>query len=136
MKLEEITKRVKILKSLQQKAYAPYSNYRVAALLETKENKLYAGVNIENSIYRATHAEKLALDIAVMNGEREFKSIIILSTFGKKYLEYSKIGVPCGQCRQDLAEFCDKDFEIIVEDGLNFKSMTLDEILPRMFKLK
>ena len=111
-----------------QKAYAPYSGYKVGAALLASNGKVYDGANMENIIYRATHAEKLALDCAVMNGERQFIAIAVVT-------DNQNPPFPCGQCLQDLAEF-DTDgkgsLEIIAAnlDGKINKS-TLGQLLPK-----
>lgn len=80
----------------------------------------------ENAIYRATHAEKLALDNAVFNGEREFEAIAVVVE--------GDVTFPCGQCLQDLTEFDDGKLIIIAANlkGIVEKS-TLAELFPKRF---
>lgn len=113
-----------------EKAYAPYSNYNVGAALIGKSGTIYDGANIEMCIHRATHAERMAIVNAVFWGEREFIAIAVVT-------DDPKAPYPCGQCRQDLAEFDlynDGRLEIIAAnlDGLVRKS-TLAELLPERF---
>ena len=43
---------------------------------------------------------------------------------------------PCGVCRQVMAEFCKADFEILLaKDTENWKSYTLEQLLPERFTL-
>ena len=112
------------------KAYAPYSNYHVGVALLAKNGAIYDGANIENCVHRATHAERLALDNAVLAGEREFLTLVVVT-------DDEKAPFPCGQCRQDLAEF-DKDgagrLEIIAVNLKGYmERSTLDELLPKRF---
>ena len=65
---------------------------------------------------------------AISEGEREFSKIAIV---GGKNGNVTDMFMPCGVCRQVMAEFCDEDFEIIVAlTHDDFKSFTLKELLP------
>jgi cytidine deaminase len=108
-------------------AYAPYSKFKVGVALLGSDNKIYRGVNVENAIYRVTHGEQAAIVQAVLNSVRTFKAIAVA-------VDAAKPAWPCGQCRQDLAEFCDGDFEIIaVNEHGEVQQKTLDELLPERF---
>ena len=81
----------------RQRAYAPYSNYRVGAALLTASGRIFTGVNVENAAYPTTIcAERVAVFKAVSEGERDFQAIAVVTENG---------GTPCGSCRQVLAEF-------------------------------
>ena len=115
----------------REKAYAPYSKFKVGAALKTKDGKIYLGCNIENASFSMTNcAERTAFFKAVSEGEKEFSAIAIVG--GKDKLEFCP---PCGACRQVMSEFCDKDFKIILFDGEKEYEYTLGEILPLGFKL-
>lgn len=113
-----------------QKAYAPYSGYKVGAALLATSGKVYDGANIEGMVYRATHAEKLALDSAVMSGERQFIAIAVVT---KGQIP----AFPCGQCLQDLAEFDKSEkgsLEIIAANPEGkIRKRTLGQLLPERF---
>ncbi len=121
-----------IAKDAMEKSYAPYSNYNVGAALLTKNGNIYKGCNVENVSYSATNcAERTAIFSAIANGEKEFEAICIV---GGKNGEITDYAMPCGICRQALAEFCDEDFKIYV--GINendIKKFTLGELLPCSF---
>ena len=112
-------------------AYAPYSGFRVGAALLAKSGKVYKGCNVENAAYSPTNcAERTALFKAVSEGEREFLAIAIV---GGMYENIADFCAPCGVCRQALAEFCDKDFRLILGNPNNIKIYTFEEILPFAF---
>ena len=112
-------------------SYSPYSHYRVGAALLTKGGKVYSGCNIENAGYSATNcAERTAIFKAVSEGERDFEAIAII---GGREGETAPFCAPCGVCRQVIAEFCKKDFKIILGNEENYKAYTLDELLPFAF---
>ena len=80
---------------ISQRAYAPYSNYLVGAAVQTRDGKVFEGVNVENAAYPlGVCAEKSALVKAVSEGYRpgDFAAIGITAS-------------PCGGCRQWLYEF-------------------------------
>lgn len=113
-------------------SYAPYSNYNVGAALLCKNGNIYKGCNIENASYSVTNcAERTAIFSAIANGEKEFTAICVV---GGKNGEITDYAMPCGVCRQALAEFCDADFKVYVgisEDEI--KEFTLGELLPYSF---
>ncbi len=121
-----------LAKEAMKNSYAPYSNYNVGAVLLTKNGNIFKGCNVENASYGVTCcAERNALFSAVASGEREFEAIFIV---GGKDGEITDYAMPCGICRQALAEFCDADFKIYV--GINensIKEFTLGELLPYSF---
>lgn len=121
-----------LAKEAMKNSYTPYSNYNVGAVLLTKNGDIYRGCNIENASYSVTCcAERTALFNAVSVGEREFSAICIV---GGKNGEITDYAMPCGICRQALAEFCDSDFKVYVgksEDDI--KEFTLGELLPCSF---
>lgn len=114
-------------------AYTPYSNFKVSAVLTSKDGKKYTGVNIENAAYTPTNcAERTAFFKAVSEGQREFSSIVVLGGHDGIVSDYT---TPCGVCRQVMMEFCDPEsFEVVV--ALNeeeYKVFKLKEILPMGF---
>jgi len=115
-----------------QKAYAPYSCYKVGAALLSKSGTVYSGCNVENAAYGPTNcAERTAFFKAVSEGEREFLKIAIV---GGKNGNVNDLFMPCGVCRQVMAEFCDGDFEVIVARSTDdFSVFTLSELLPYGF---
>ena len=110
----------------KEKAYAPYSNFRVGAVVEMEDGSLYGGCNIENAAYGVTRcAEQVAILKAVEDGKREIKRLAVT---GDDHFTY-----PCGVCRQMIREF-GKEAQIIVADSVTeYRVHTLDEILPYSF---
>lgn len=108
-------------------AYAPFSNFRVGAALETESGQVYTGCNVENATYGLTVcAERVALWKAISEGERDFTRIAVAS-------ESSRPAPPCGACRQLLWEF-GGDLEVIMAniEG-RMESRHLKELLPDAF---
>ena len=95
---------------LLDKAYAPYSNFHVASMLEMKDGKYIPGVNVENASYGASIcAERNAITTAIAMGYKkgDFRRIYIM-------VSGDKLSMPCFVCRQVIAEFFDKDSEIVL----------------------
>ena len=106
--------------------YCPYSGFHVTAVIEDDTGGLHRGVNIENSSYGLTIcAERAAVFSAVSMGRTKFRRIMIYSPDGDP--------LPCGACRQVLAEFCDDDFPVILATPHSIKHYTLAELLPHRF---
>lgn len=115
-------------------SYAPYSNFHVGAALLTSEGEIYTGCNIENAAYGPSNcAERTAIFKAVSEGKKEFEAIAVV---GGKNGKIENFCPPCGVCRQVIAEFCKKDFEIVLAKSTNeYKIMTLEQLLPESFSL-
>ncbi len=115
----------------RENSYSPYSRFRVGAALLTKSGKVYTGCNIENAAFSATVcAERTAIFKAVSEGERAFEALAIV---GGKEGETAAFCAPCGVCRQVIAEFCPKDFKILLGTPENFGAYTCDALLPFSF---
>jgi cytidine deaminase len=118
---------VRAAQAAMQRAYAPYSKFRVGAALETLDGTIVAGCNVENASYGGTIcAERTAAVAAVAQGHRRFRRIAIASDAGHPI-------TPCGFCRQFLAEF-GTDLEVVSAgaDGRR-ETWRLGELLPHAF---
>ena len=112
-----------------EKAYAPYSNYKVGAAVLTKEGKVFTGCNVENSSYGATICgERTAITKAISEGYRDIVAVAISGSDGK-------FASPCGICRQVIFEFGDKIEVILGNSDGEIKKYTIEELLPEGFRL-
>jgi cytidine deaminase len=85
--------------SAMERAYAPYSDFRVGAALAGPDGSVFVGCNVENAAYPAgICAERAALSAAVAGGVRKFEMLVLVS-------EADDPTPPCGMCRQALVEF-------------------------------
>ena len=115
------------LEAVRKKAYAPYSNFQVAALV-VSDAGTHFGTNMENAAYpEGICAEGAALSAMTTAGGRYIKSIEIVGPSGVSIR-------PCGGCRQKILEFADDNTEIKCQeaDG-SFKKFTIREMLPNYF---
>ncbi len=127
-------KLVSLATEAMDKAYTPYSDFKVGAALLCKNGKIYTGCNIENASFSPTVcAERTAFFKAVSDGEKDFIKIAVV---GGKQGKISDFCTPCGVCRQVMSEFCDEDFEVILYNGKDISNKTLSQLLPFGFRLK
>lgn len=109
-----------------ERAYAPYSHYRVGAALLATNGTIYTGCNVENAAYPACICgERTALVKAVSEGDQTFTAIAVATANG---------GSPCGLCRQMLFEFA-PDLIVITVDfsGVVHRTQRLRELLADGF---
>ncbi len=113
-------------REVQEKAYAPYSMFRVGAAVFAG-GEIFQGVNVENAAYPATIcAERGALSAAIAAGITDIDAIAVVG-------DSETPTVPCGCCRQALAEF-NPEMRVIMGGRTDeVLVMTLDELLPEAF---
>ena len=112
-------------------AYAPYSRFKVGAALLAEDGRVFTGCNVENASYGLTNcAERTAVFKAVSEGARRFTALAIAGGEGEA-------AMPCGACRQVLAEFCPPEMPVrcVTLDGKSVRDFTLGELLPGVFRL-
>lgn len=115
-------------KEAMPRAYASYSKFRVGCAVLTADGRIYSGCNVENaSLPVGICAEVCAASKAVSEGATKFLAAAV-------YCEKSHSAWPCGRCRQFLSEFGGPELIVITErpDG-SLETMTMEELLPRMF---
>jgi len=111
------------------RAYTPYSKFKVGAALLAESGEIYTGCNIENAAYPVSCcAERVAIFKAISSGERKFKQMAVVADTDRPVS-------PCGSCRQVMAEFFSKDMPIYLT---NLQEETLhtsiEELLPGSFQ--
>ncbi len=112
---------------LADQAYAPYSAYRVGAVVVGPSGRSHHGVNVENAASPAgLCAERAALAAMVAFGEREARLVAVAAADGSDCL-------PCGLCLQALAEFGDP--AVVALSGGRLTVRSLGELLTAPFRL-
>lgn len=107
-------------------AYAPYSNFRVGAAIETADGRIFTGCNVENASYGLTMcAERVATGAAVAAGARQFVRVVVAT-------DVDPPSSPCGACRQVLSEFGPELTIDSVGPHWN-RHWTIAELLPAAF---
>jgi cytidine deaminase len=119
---------VRVASLARERAYAPYSKYKVGAALRTKRNKIHSGANIENVSYGLTIcAERCAAFAAVGSGEtKDWDAIAVV-------IDGDTLPSLCGACRQVLAEFSLEMRVILATIGGLRGATTVRDLLPAPF---
>jgi len=114
-------------RDIQENAYVPYSSFRVGAAIFTAEGEIFRGVNVENAAYGSTIcAERAALTAAITHGYTDVQAIAVVG-------DSDAPTVPCGCCRQALAEFNPEMRVIMGGQSDDVRVMSLEELLPEAF---
>ena len=124
----EVKNMLRMANEARDRAYAPYSNFRVGACLKGATGAYYLGCNIENAAYSPSNcAERTAMFKAVYEGERQFDALAIV-------WDGENPAVPCGVCRQVLSEFCDPEMPVICANRKGeYKLVAMGDLLPDAF---
>lgn len=129
-------KLIRVALEYRERAYAPYSGFKVGAALLTSKHEIFGGCNIENAAFSPTNcAERTAFFTAVGEGKREFLAIAVVGGKGEKPEEFC---APCGVCRQVMMEFCNpKTFLVVLaRSEEDYMIYTLEELMPFSFSGK
>lgn len=114
----------------RKRAVAPYSRFQVGAALLTADGEIVTGANVESASYGLTCcAERVALFKALTEGKSTFTAIAVVARAPKGPM-------PCGACRQLLAEYA-PTAEVFVADSAKpgrIRDFTVAELLPEAFR--
>ncbi len=119
---------IKEAKAAREKAYVPYSKFKVGAALLTKDGKVYHGCNIENAAYSMCNcAERTALFKAYSEGDKDYSMIAVVADTARPV-------PPCGACRQVISELCTKEMKVVLTNLKgDVEELTVAELLPGAF---
>ncbi len=126
-----ITKRelVAAANKARQRAVAPYSRFKVGAALLTRAGEIITGANVESASYGLTCcAERVALFNALTAGKSGFKALAVVA-------RASGGPMPCGACRQLLAEYAPRAV-VWIADSRKLRAVrqfTVHKLLPGAF---
>ena len=111
---------------------SPYSKFKVGAALLTRRGEMIGGANVESASYGLTCcAERVALFKALTEGKKDFVAVAVVA-------RCEKGPMPCGACRQLLAEYA-PTAKVFVADSGNLekiRAFTVRKLLPSAFVLK
>lgn len=115
-------------RELKGRAYAPYSHFRVGAVVVTADGRHFEGVNVENASYRLTTcAEQSALASMIASGGAS--EVVAVATVG----DGQEPCTPCGACRQTIFEFGPTATIYASGDGGRPLVVSITDLLPHAF---
>jgi cytidine deaminase len=110
-------------------AVAPYSKFKVGAALLARSGETIGGANVESASYGLTCcAERVALFNALTSGQKDFVAIAVVAR-----IDHGPM--PCGACRQLLAEYAPKA-KVFVADSNHLRKISMysvKKLLPSAF---
>ncbi|MDW8295961.1 MAG: cytidine deaminase [Raineya sp.] len=126
-------------KVINEKAYAPYSNFLVSCVLYLANGEFVEGVNQENAAFPSgLCAERVAL----FRSGVQFPNVLIekiLIMARNREADWQFVA-PCGACRQVMLEFEEKqgkNIEVLLHTGkITLKIPSVKDLLPFCFSKK
>ena len=111
-----------------QHSYSPYSKYQVGACIQSENEQLFSGTNVENaSSPLGVCAEASAISAMVSSGAKKIQEMLIIGS-GKD------LCTPCGACRQRIYEFSTSKTLIHLADANGIqKTLSINDLLPYAF---
>lgn len=123
------TKLVRAAARARQSAVAPYSKFRVGAALLTRRGEIITGANVESASYGLTCcAERVALFKALTEGKKDFTAIAVVTRL-------TGGAMPCGACRQLLAEYAPRATVYVADSAAlrKVREFRVTDLLPGAF---
>jgi cytidine deaminase len=115
-------------RDVRERAYAPYSKFKVGAALRTDDGQVFVGCNVENVAYpEGTCAEAGAIAAMCAAGARVIAEVAVIGDSPEPV-------TPCGGCRQKIKEFAGPNVKVTMSTmtGVTL-TMTVAELLPGAF---
>ncbi|MEA1940492.1 MAG: cytidine deaminase [Candidatus Caldatribacteriota bacterium] len=126
--MKEIYKKlINKAKKARERAYTPYSKFKVGAAVLSIDGKIFTGCNIESASFGlAICAERVAVFKAISEGSSKFEAIAVIC-------DTDKVCSPCGACRQVISEFGEGTLMIMANMNGDIEIKTIKELLPEAF---
>lgn len=126
----QVERLLQVAAAVREKAYVPYSGFKVGAVVVDAEGIEHLGCNVENAAYGPTNcAERTALFRAIADGCQagSFQAIAVIGDTPAPI-------TPCGVCRQVLIELCAPDMPVVLGNVQgDYRLTTVAELLPGAF---
>ena len=119
---------VEAARVVRERAYAPYSSFRVGAAIRADNGQIFTGCNVENASYGATIcAERSAILAMVAAGQQRIRAVAV-------FTDADTLAMPCGLCRQVISEF-QREAQVIVANPRERRTLRFDALFPEPFVL-
>jgi cytidine deaminase len=128
---EQRDRLIQLASEAAERAYAPYSRFKVGAALLARSGKFFAGCNVENTSYGLTNcAERTAIFAAIASDGPELivDAIAVVS-------DAEGPCSPCGACRQVIYEF-GPNATVIFRAASGWHEQLITDLLPEGFRLR
>jgi cytidine deaminase len=126
----ELQTLIDIAVQARERAFAPFSDFRVGAAVETEDGEIFTGCNVESASYGLTVcAERVAIWKAISEGARCFGRLVIVA-------DTERLTPPCGTCRQIIWEHCRNTTIVLANLRGETEIVDIDHLLPRAFDAK
>ncbi|EPX87402.1 cytidine deaminase [Rubellimicrobium thermophilum DSM 16684] len=114
--------------AVRERAYAPYSGFKVGAAIRAEGGRIHLGVNVENAAYpEGTCAEAGAIAAMIAAGDSRIAEIAVIADAPRPV-------PPCGGCRQKLAEFAGPEVRVTLATTRGARlETTVGALLPGAF---
>ena len=121
-------KLVELAREARERAHAPYSGFKVGAVVECEDGTLFTGCNVENSSYGLSLcAERVAIFKAISEGYHDFKRIAVIAD---SYIPVR----PCGACRQVMSDLFGSEADVIMANLKgSIETKRINDLLPTPF---
>ncbi|HEY2408406.1 MAG TPA: cytidine deaminase [Polyangiaceae bacterium] len=124
----ELSELVTAAREVRERAYAPYSAFRVGAAVRACSGRVFVGCNVENKSYGGTIcAERAAILQMVSAGETALVAVAV-------FTDAETLAMPCGLCRQVIAEF-EQSAQVLAANPREFKLLAFSALFPDPFVL-
>ena len=117
----------------REKAYAPYSHFKVGAAIQLKNGVYIHGANIENASYGLSNCAERSALYSLLSQGYQTKDILSMTIIA----DHPDPVSPCGACRQVMHELLPKGTPILlVNTSGQYKKTTPEALLPFAFVMK
>ena len=126
----ELQTLIDIAVQARERAFAPFSDFRVGAAVETEDGEIFTGCNVESASYGLTVcAERVAIWKAISEGARCFGRLVIVA-------DTERLTPPCGTCPGIIWEHCRNTTIVLANLRGETETVDIDHLLPRAFDAK
>ncbi|MCR4897750.1 MAG: cytidine deaminase [Acholeplasmatales bacterium] len=130
MNKKEILEYISKAKEIRKMAYAPYSKFKVGALIIFKDGTLISGANVENASYGLTICAERSALFKMSNEGKNKEDVLALLVIG----DTEDVLTPCGACRGVMSELLLPNTEIICANMKDkYKIFKLKDLIPNSF---
>jgi cytidine deaminase len=127
----EQEKLIEVATQGMERAYAPYSQFKVGAAVLTSTGEIFPGCNVENASYGLSIcAERNAIANAIIGSQNDTMTIRAIAVANSQNVPCS----PCGACRQVIWEF-GRNAQVIFRGNRGWQTSTIKDLLPVGFSL-